>query len=201
MRRGIKVQTVFIWVYQHTHAFVLGLMLSAGVKKQSFLPPFSPNSTFHHHWSIPSINGRVCPQSIPICLLCSSSCLSPSLRIHLSSFFTLSPCVPVAPPHTLLPHTPRSQGVAPSKVIHKQQLAEKSILYQQATKGLLHLSYMILVVKASKHPSPPLVRSLSSVAKTIRRKKRGMKRGGGAEGVKESGKGIGDCAGSRGSLL
>lgn len=60
---------------------------------------------------------------------------------------------------------------------------------------------MILVVKASEHPSPPLVCSLSSVAKTIRRKKRGMKREGGAVGVKESGKGRGDCAGSRGSLL
>lgn len=61
---------------------------------------------------------------------------------------------------------------------------------------------MIFVVKASEHPSPPLVGSLSSVAKTIRRKERGMKRGGGgARGGKERGKGRGDCAGSRGSLL
>lgn len=60
---------------------------------------------------------------------------------------------------------------------------------------------MIFVVKASEHPSPPLVRSLISVAKTIRRKERGMKRGGGARGGKEGGKGRGDCAGSRGSLL
>lgn len=60
---------------------------------------------------------------------------------------------------------------------------------------------MIFVVKASEHPSPPLVCSLSSVAKTIRRKERGMKRGGGAKGGKERAKGRGDCAGSRGSLL
>lgn len=49
---------------------------------------------------------------------------------------------------------------------------------------------MIFVVKASEHPSPPLVRSLSSVAKTIRRKERGMKRGG-ATGGEERGKGEG----------
>lgn len=59
---------------------------------------------------------------------------------------------------------------------------------------------MILVVKASEHPSPPLLRSLSSVAKTIRRKESGMKRGG-AQRVKESSRGRGDCAGSRGSQL
>lgn len=59
---------------------------------------------------------------------------------------------------------------------------------------------MIFVVKASEHPSPPPVGSLSSVAKTIRRKERGMK-GGGAEGGKERGKGKGDCAGSRDSPL
>lgn len=61
---------------------------------------------------------------------------------------------------------------------------------------------MIFVVKASEHPSPPLVRSLSSVAKTIRRKERGVKGGGGgAKGGKERGKGKGDRAGSGGSLL
>lgn len=60
---------------------------------------------------------------------------------------------------------------------------------------------MIFVVKASEHPSPPLVCSLSSVAKTIRRKERGMKGGGGAKGGKERGKGKGDCEGSGGSLL
>lgn len=59
---------------------------------------------------------------------------------------------------------------------------------------------MILVVKASEHPSPPLLRSLRSVAKTIRRKESGMKRGG-AQRVKESSRGRGDCAGSRGSQL
>ena len=58
---------------------------------------------------------------------------------------------------------------------------------------------MIFVVKASERPSPPLVCSLSSVAKTIRRKERGMK--GGAKGGKERGEGRGDCAGSGGSLL
>lgn len=87
-----------------------------------------------------------------------------------------APLPPPPPPPNPL-HPPRTShpevsGVTPSKVIRKQQLAEKSILYQQATTGFLHLSYMIFVVKASEHPSPPLVSSLSSVAKTIRRKGR-----------------------------
>ncbi|CAB1416497.1 unnamed protein product [Pleuronectes platessa] len=57
--------------------------------------------------------------------------------------------------------------------------------------------------EASEHPSPHRAHSLSSVAKTIRRKERGMKGGGGGgwkEGT-ERGEGRGDCAGSRGSLL
>lgn len=57
---------------------------------------------------------------------------------------------------------------------------------------------MIFAVKTSEHPSPPPVRSLSSVAKTIRRG------GGGGEARDEGrreGKGEGIVWGSGGSLL
>lgn len=47
---------------------------------------------------------------------------------------------------------------------------------------------MIFVVKGPEHPSPPLARSLSSVAKTIRRKERGIKRGGGGGGGAKEGR-------------
>lgn len=66
--------------------------------KEELLTAFSPpNSTLHHHWSSSSINSQVCPQSIPIFLLWSSSCICSSLCNPLFSFFTLPHCVPVAP--------------------------------------------------------------------------------------------------------
>lgn len=49
---------------------------------------------------------------------------------------------------------------------------------------------MIFVVKASEYPSPSLVCSLSSAAKTIKRKERGMKGGGGAKEGTEKVRGL-----------
>lgn len=76
-------------------------------------------------------NQFLSPSSVPL-----SVYLSLSLCIPLSSFFTLPPCVPHCPPpsHASTSH-PKVSEVTPSKVIRKQQLAEKSILYQQATTG------------------------------------------------------------------
>lgn len=65
---------------------------------------------------------------------CSTIC--PSLSLHSSSLhFSHHPLVsPIAPPHAPTSH-PKVSGVTPTKVIRKQQLEEKSILYQHAMRG------------------------------------------------------------------
>lgn len=158
MKKGIKAKLLFIWVCQHSHAWASC--------------PAVPNSTFQHHWSVPSINRQVCPQSIPI---------SPPSQVHRLpphySFFIFHSgplCFPLGSP----PHNLRSWGVTPTKVICKQWLAEKSILYQQATKGfrLYDLGGKGLWASMAAPAQHPKLR-----CKDNQEKKRGMKgRGGGA---------------------
>lgn len=76
-------------------------------------PPasFSPNSTFHHHWSVPSINGQVCPQSIPISPSRLSSTICLSLFLHFPFFiFHITSLCPPLPPFTRSYLTPEGLG-------------------------------------------------------------------------------------------
>lgn len=120
---------------------VLGLALSTIIQKPPAL--FPPNSTIHHHWSIPSINGQVCLQSISI------SASSPPLCIPLPLIFTSPSCVPhLSPPSHAPTSHPKVSGVTPCKVIPKQPLERNQyyinkpqrafalILYDLCGKGL-----------------------------------------------------------------
>lgn len=100
--RGIKAKTVLIWVCRHGAERRI-------VPHVSRSPPSRPPKlAFHHHWSVPSINGQVCPQSISISLPL------PHPPLH---FFTLPPCAgpPSSSPLTPVPHTLRSQGSLPPR--------------------------------------------------------------------------------------
>lgn len=119
--------------------------------------------------------------SLPPLLLFAFPSLQFSHHPHMSPTYPLPPM--------LLPHTLRSPGSLPARWFQNSRLREINTI-STSHNGLLHLSYMIFVVKACKHPSPPPVCFLSSPAQTIRRKQRVMKGGGGRKRARQRERGL-----------
>lgn len=98
-----------------------------------------PNSAFQHYWSSLTINRQVCP---PINSYLTRLNSTLHLFYSLHAPFYIFHISPLSPPHSTPPPPPHAgtshlkvSGVTPTKVIRKQKLADKSILYQQATRG------------------------------------------------------------------
>lgn len=153
MRGGIKAKMVFIWVCQRSCECVLGLMLSTNIKKQS-LPTHFPQI---QHSTIIDPSLQLTASFVPNQFLSPSPVprsVSLSFSLSLSAFpflrFSHYPRVSLAAPlpHTLLPHTLRSQGSLPPRwfvnsslrrnqyFINKPQRAFALILYDLCGKGL-----------------------------------------------------------------
>lgn len=110
-----------------------GLLWPTNAKTSSLLLRFPQ---IQHSSTIIDLPLQLTARFVPNQFLSPPLFLYRSLRISLPPFFTSLPCVPRWPPpsHVSTSH-PKVSGVTPSKVIRKQQLPEKSILYQQATTG------------------------------------------------------------------
>lgn len=130
-RRGMEVKTVFIWVC-HRHSWMSACSCDV-CQYQRGRASYLVSPQIQHSTVIdPSLqltarfvpNQFLSPSSVPL-----SVYLSPSAFpfLHFSHY-------PLPPSHAPTSH-PKVSGVTPSKVIRKQQLVEKSILYQQATTG------------------------------------------------------------------
>lgn len=127
--KGHQSETVFIWVCLRAWQWPRVVH-----QYQEAEPPALFSAQIHHSTTIdPSL--QLTARFVP------NQFLSPSSAPHLYSPFFIFHITPMCPPLTPLPpcHArtshPKVSGVTPSKVIRKQQLVEKSILYQQATTG------------------------------------------------------------------